>query len=161
MRRGESKSSRAGVYIVAAVLIAAVVAAAGFQEELGYFFQLRMWDQGAPARAVDQFLAAVKKGDQQEASRFLAIEGGARPVEKDGKWVGYSYVAQNLPYEIHLADITPPGDSRAGSPEFILKGRGAATVMAPGKSGEPVKYRLEVVGGDWRITEIGSATRPS
>jgi hypothetical protein len=151
--------SRAGLYIVLAVLTAAVVAAAYFQEQLGYVFQLRMWDRGAPTRTVVEFLSAVKKGDQTGATSLLEIEG-VQPLEEDSKWVGFRYVAQNTPFQVRLSDITPPGEPAATRTELLFKGRGAARVFAPGKDGASVRYRLVVSGGRWKITEIDSPARP-
>jgi hypothetical protein len=153
------KESRTGLYVGVILLIALVVAAAAYQETLGYLINLRVWDKRAPAAVVEQFLEAAQRGDQEAAGRYLQLTGSS-PLVKDGKWLGYIVPAGFVPTQTHLDDILPEGNPKAGRTEFVFKGDGAADVWAPNRKGEEVKYRLKRVDGAWKITEIESQRLP-
>src|SRR5919108_444948 len=97
------KSKRTGLYIGIGVIVLLIVAAAAFQEQLGYIVDLQVWDRSGPARAVEQFLRAAQRGDQKAATAYLQMEGVAPLVEK-GRWRGYSLPVGIVTSELRLED---------------------------------------------------------
>jgi hypothetical protein len=144
--------SRIGAYVVVVIAIAFVVAAAAFQEPIGHFIHLRAWDQGAPGRTVQQFVASAKRRDREAADRYLRISR-ATPIMKGGQWAGIRVPMGMLVSETWLDDILPPGEPEITRTEFIYLVDGAADVWTRGRSGV-VKYRLRPFAGEWKITEI-------
>lgn len=149
---GKKQKSRLIPYFFVLLLIGAVVAAAYFQEQIGYFFSMRLWDRGAPGRVVTQFLTAMQKGDQGLADSYLGNKQ-YKPLMRDGKWVGYSIATQAGNMEFTAEEIVPQNIPSAPETEFVYLGPGAAVVSVPNAQGKPEKYRLEMQGG-WKITEM-------
>ena len=149
----KKKRTRVGEIIGVLGVIGLIVFAAMFQESIAAFFSLKLWDKGAPSRSVEQFLTAGKKGDKQAAQALV----GAKELQElntDGKWRGYFLISQAGKMEFDFADLAPQGEVKASAPEFMTIGRGAAEVTAPDSTGKAVKYRLEMIDGIWKITEI-------
>jgi hypothetical protein len=149
---GKKKRSRLLEYGIVLVVIGIVVAAAAFSEPLLAFMRLRLWDRGAPGRAVEQFLIAGRKGDQQAADAMLGSKD-FQPLTKDGKWIGYFIVTPAGKMEFDFNELAP-AEPKAGEVEFNTIGPGAATVAVPDSAGKPVKYRLIMQDGAWKINEI-------
>lgn len=146
------KRSRLAEYLMVLGLIGIVVVAALFQEQISTFFSMKLWDKGAPARNVSEFLSAGKKGDQDRATSYLGASE-FKPLVKDGKWQGYFLVSQAGTLEFIMQDLAPAEGSAKSETEFVTIGNGAAVVTMPDRTGKPVKYRLEMKDG-WKITEI-------
>jgi hypothetical protein len=147
-----ARRSSAGKYVALALIIGAVVLVAWYQEQIGFFFKLKGWDREGPSRAVTQFLSAGKQGDRASADRILG-SSEFKPLTKDGKWVGY--LLQSNAGTLHfLFNELAPDSPKATGTEFIYLGRGAANVSVPDAKGKPVRYRLEVIDNQWKITEI-------
>jgi len=149
----QKKRSRVGELVGVIVIIGVIVGAAFFQESIASFFSLKLWDKGAPSRTIEQFLAAGKKGDKAATQAFVGAKE-LQELNKDGKWRGYFMVSQAGTLEFDMAELAPQGEPKASAPEFITIGKGAAEVTAPNSTGKPVKYRLEMIGGSWKIMEI-------
>jgi hypothetical protein len=145
--------SRAVFYGLVVAVLAAVIVVAWYQEQIGYFFRLRTWDQEAPGRTVSSFLTAGYNGNQQEADAHLGTDA-YRPIQKDGKWGGYSMVSQAGTLIFDFKELTAGPDPKPSSTEFQYVGPGAAVVTVPDSKGKPVKYRLQMQEGGWKITEI-------
>ena len=147
------RRSRAFEYLLVLALMVIVVVAAYFQEPLTAFFKLRLWDRDAPARVVTEFLKAGKSGDQKATEAYLGSKE-FKPLTKDGKWQGYFIVSQAGQMNFEFSDLAPAGEAKAAGVEFLTIGNGAAEVTVPDSKGKPTKYRLEMVDGSWKITEI-------
>jgi hypothetical protein len=146
------KRSRLFDVVLVLVILGVVVAAAFYQEQLTAFFKLRLWDRDAPSRVVLQFLDAGKKGDQAAATALLGSKE-FQPMKEGDKWKGYFIVSQAGRMNFDLAELAP-AEPKALETEFMTLGNGAATVSVPDSKGQPVKYRLEMQDGGWKITEI-------
>jgi hypothetical protein len=144
---------RAELAIVLAVLVVLLVGAAYFQEEIGYFFQLRAWDPGAPGRTVTRFLQAGREGNRSEADRCVDVNL-FHPLEQRGKWVGYQIGTPMGSLEYVFTELAGRGEIRPTHSELVFKGNGAAMVTMPDAGGHPIEYRLAMQGGAWKITEI-------
>ncbi len=149
----KKKRTRSAEVIGVIVVIGLVVLAALFQESIAAFFSLKLWDKAAASRSVEQFLSAGKKGDKQATQALLGSKD-FQELNTDGKWRGYFIVSQAGKMEFDFAELAPQGEPKASAPEFITIGKGAAEVTAPDSTGKAVKYRLEMVDGSWKITEI-------
>lgn len=148
----KKRRSRVFEYLIVLVVIGVVVTAAFFQEQIGLFFGMRLWDRGAPGRVVTDFLNAGKKGDQKAASDLLG--GQYKPLTKEGKWLGFLVVSQGGTMEFPMDELAPAGGPKITNTEYLLVGKGAATVTALDSKNEPVKYRVEMQDSGWKITEI-------
>lgn len=150
----KGRRSRGVEYAIILVLIALVALAAWFQEPIGAFFSLRMWDREAPSRAVFSFLDAGKAGDKAKADAVLAATA-YQPLNVAGKWEGYSVTLPGgANMRFRFEDLDPPGGERKARTEYITIGRGAALVYLPNRDGDEVKYRLEIHEDGWKIAEI-------
>ncbi len=149
----DNKKQRIVLYGVTAFVAGAVIAGAAFQEQIGYFVRLRGWDPEGPANSVSAFLSAGLRGDQAGAARFLGSKE-MKPLEKDGKWVGYLLRSNAGNLEYIMKDLAPSEGTKRTSLEYIYVGRGAAKVTMPDAKGAAVPYRLEMMDNTWKITEI-------
>ncbi|MFM7321632.1 MAG: hypothetical protein ACKO5K_08935 [Armatimonadota bacterium] len=139
-------------YIPVLVIVAGVVAAAFYQEQLTAFFTLRLWDKSAPTRAVADFLTAVKSGDRAKADALVG-DDSLKPLEEGGKWIGYFTVSMAGTLDYKASQIV--GEPIAPSePEFSTMGSGSALVTAKDVDGKEIPYRLEIRDGAWKVTEI-------
>jgi hypothetical protein len=141
------------LFMVVAVLVLLIVAAAYFQEEIGYFVQLQAWDRGAPERTVTTFLQAGREGKRSEADRCIDVNL-FHPLEQGGKWVGYQVGTTVGSLEYVFDELAGPGDIHPTHSEFVFKGNGAAMVTVPDARRQPIDYRLVMQDGAWKITEI-------
>lgn len=149
----KKRRSRALDYAIIVVVIAGVIAAAVYQEQLRAFLALRMWDRDAPGRTVVNFLKAGRNGDRAAADGALAARE-YQPLMKNGKWAGYFVVAQGGRMDMAFADLAPAGEPKATRIEFETLGDGYAIVSVPDAKGEPIKYRLDMTKDGWKITDI-------
>ena len=154
----KKKRSRAFDLIIVTLIMAAVVACAFYQEQIGAMFRLRLWDKGAPGRVIEQYLRAAKKGDEQGAAKFVKSTS-LMPMKKGGKWTGYTMQVMSAKMEIPLEDLIPKTEPDVTLVEINNAGNGSAVVAAPNTAGHSVKYRLEMKDGEWKITDI-RAGRP-
>jgi hypothetical protein len=146
-------SSRKTEIIAVLILIIIVVCAAMFEEPIGAFFRLRLYDQGAPARTVEAFMTAVQKRDQKSAE--AAVDAPElKPLTDNGKWDGFFMVTQAGRMDYLPEDLAPTqGEPKASDPKFIPEGD-AAEVNTTVGTGKALKYRLKMRGGSWKIVEI-------
>jgi hypothetical protein len=144
---------RAGEITFVLVIVLAIIGAAYFQEEIGYFFRLQAWSPGKPAQTVVQFLRAGRAGRQEEADRCIDVNL-FHPLQQNGRLAGYQMgtTIGNLEYPFH--DLVGPGEIHPTHSELIFKEDGAAMVTVPDPAGHPIDYRLKMQGGAWKITEI-------
>jgi hypothetical protein len=149
----EKKKSPVALIVLVLVAILAVVGIAWYQEQIYYYFTLQGWDKAAPARSVSEFLTAGLNGDKARAESYLGSDS-FKPLEKNGKWVGYSITTMAGTLEYHFKELAAGPNPQPTATEFTYTGKGAATVTLPDTKGKPVRYRLERAGGQWRITEI-------
>jgi hypothetical protein len=147
------KRSSIGPYIAVVVVIGIVIAAAYFQEPLTAFYTLKLWDRDAAPKVVVGFLEAGSKGDKAAADAFMGTDV-YKPLEQNGKWVGYFVVSQAGRMEIPFSDLVPAGGPKPERTEFVTVGKPAAEVFVPDANGRSVKYRLEMQQNGWKITEI-------
>ncbi|MBM3458124.1 MAG: hypothetical protein FJX77_06285 [Armatimonadetes bacterium] len=156
----DSKKQRLLFYGLTAFIGGAVIAGAAFQEQIGYYVRLKGWDREGPARSLSTFLAAGKRGDASTAGRFLGAKD-LKPLERDGKWLGYRLQSMAGNQEFLMADMAPGDGTRPTSVNYIYVGAGAAEVTMPDAKGTPIKYRMEMQDGEWKVMEIlGGKTVP-
>jgi hypothetical protein len=144
---------RGGQFVFLAILIALIVGAAYFQEEIGYFFQLQAWNPGKPAQTVVSFLKAGSEGKKEEADRCIDTNL-FHPLEQEGKFVGYQMGTTVGTQEYRFSELAGPGEIHPTKSELVFKGNGAAMVTVPDAAGSPTDYRLTMQGGSWQISEI-------
>lgn len=152
-KAGKKKRGRIGEILGVLVIIGLVVGIAFYQETISSFFVLRLWDKSAPGNTVASFLAAGKKGDQKAADSYLG-SSDFHALNKNGKWQGYFIVTPAGKIEFTFDDLAPNAAPADVPTNFLTIGKGAAEVMMPSAGGKPVKYRLEMKDGAWKITEI-------
>lgn len=145
--------SRVASYVIVLFVVVAVVGVAYYQEQLTYGFKLKAWDKDAAGRSVGQFLTAGRDGNRAAADALVSSRE-LKPLEKNGKWVGYFMVSNAGTLDYMFDELAPPGEPKATSTELFYVGNGSAEVMMPDSKGKAIKYRLEMVGGTWKITEI-------
>jgi hypothetical protein len=143
---------KAGPFVIIVVAVAAVAGLAFFQEDLGNFFTLRMWDQGAPGKTVGTFLSAGRDGNPAGANAVIDADT-FKPLEEEGKQVGYRISTPAGNQDFRFAELAPSGEPKATRTEFQTNG-GAALVLMPNAAGKNVKYRLKMRQGSWHIIEI-------
>lgn len=141
-------------YIIILFIFGGIVLAAFYQEQITSFIALRRWDSGGPARQVTNFLTALQKGDEAAATSLFEPNTSYKPLKKDGKWDGYFIVTQAGKMVFTLEESTPKGEIKDLKTEFNLQGKGSALVSAPDAKGKMVDFRLEVINGEWKITEM-------
>jgi hypothetical protein len=144
---------RAGEIAFVAILALLMVAAAYYQEEIRYFFQLQAWSPGKPAETVVHFLEAGRAGNESESDRCVDANL-FHPLEDQGKFTGYQVGTTIGNLEYRFSELAGPGEIRSTHSELVFKGNGAAMVRVPDAGGKPIDYRLEMQGGSWKITEI-------
>lgn len=150
----KKKRSRIIEYLAVVVVLAVVVLAAMYQEQLSAYIRLRMWDQAAPGRAVEQMLTAGRNGDQQTVRRLLGTQDYKDLVDEQGKWRGLFMVTQAGTLDFYMDELAPAGEIKAKETEFFTIGKGHAEVRVPDSTGKLVKYRVEIVDGEWKVIEI-------
>ena len=151
------KRSRIVEYLGVLVIAGIIVALAFYQEQIGYYFSLRLWNKAAPGQAVTQFLVAGKRGDQKQASSYLGTSE-LKPLTKDGKWVGYFLVSNAGTMDFRFDDLASGSEPQVQNTEFIQVGKGAADVTMTSAKGAPVHYRVEMKDNVWKITSISAGT---
>lgn len=151
----KSKSTRPLFYGIVVLIVAAVVGAAAFQEQLGYFFRLRAWDKDAPGHVVSSFL---KAGSEPEATKHLGT-ADIKPLEKDGKWIGYMMITNAGTLEYVMSELAPKDANTKPESELEYVGAGAAIVKMPDSKGKPIAYRLIMTPAGWKISEIRGGRR--
>src|SRR2546427_4839795 len=117
----KKKRSSPSEYLIVLVMIGVIVAAAFYQEEIGAFFRLRLWDKDAPGQTVANFLTAGKKGDQKQADGYLGVKD-FKPLNKNGKWLGYFMTTQAGRLDFLFDELAPAGDPKPASTEVITNG---------------------------------------
>lgn len=155
----QKKRSRAGELIGVVVILGVVIGAAFFYEQLSAFFSLKMWDKGAPARAAEQFVAAGKKGDKAGAKALLAAN--FQDLEIDGKWRGYYMVSMPGRMDYDFQALAPAGEPKAQDVEFFTIGKGWVELKIPDSTNTPIKYRMELVDGTWKVMDIFGGKPPA
>ncbi len=145
---------RYGEIIGVFVLLGVIILAALYQEQLTSFFTLRLWDKGAPAKQVTAFLTALQKGDQAAASAIFEPNTSYKPLMEKDKWNGYFIITQAGKLIFTLAETAPKEEPKDLKVEFNPNGKGSAMVTAPDGRGKMVDYRMEMIEGQWRITEM-------
>lgn len=144
---------RMGEIVFVVLILLVLVAAAYFQEEIHYFFQLQAWSPGKPAATVVDFLQAGRAGRSGETDRDVDLNL-FHPLEDHGKFVGYQVGTTIGNLEYRFSELAGPGAIRPTHSELVYKGNGAAMVTVPDAGGHPIAYRLEMRSGAWKITEI-------
>lgn len=156
--KNPSKPGAAFVKIVAIIVpVAAIAVVAWYWEPISFYFKLHQWDPDAPSRTVSAFLEAGKKGDKAGADRLLG-NPELQPLEQNGKWAGYKVVSIAGTLLYRMADLTPASGTKAKETEFTYVDPGAAMVTMPDAKAKDVKYRLKMLGNEWKITEIRGGT---
>jgi hypothetical protein len=147
------KRTRVGDVIVVLLIVGVIVGAAFYQEQIQYFFKLRMWDQAAPAQAVSGLVAAVQARDQQKASGFL---GGTeiKPLTRAGKWAGYHIDGLGFKNDMEFADLVPSGAAETSKPEFTFAEGGGAQLRIKNSRAQRVLYALKMQDGGWKVVTI-------
>lgn len=147
------RSSRGRDYLVIAIVIGLVVAAAYYQESIPLFFKYRLWDPGAPGRTVAGFLDAVQRGDQGAAEGYLG-GGKMRPLLHDGKWTGYQLTSFTGTQEFPTDLLLPEGKPHPSAPAFSFAGGGSAEVRVPNRQGKQISYSLSMFDNEWKVVNI-------
>jgi hypothetical protein len=151
--RNSKRSSRITEVVVVVVIIGIIIAAAAYGETITAFFRLHLWDKGAASRTVEEFMTAVQKGDEQKAQSFVESRE-LKPLSEGGKWRGYYMVSIAGRVDYLPQDLAPTqGAPKASDPEFMTLGD-IAEVKTTLDSGKPLKYRLKMKDGAWKIQEI-------
>jgi hypothetical protein len=156
----KKKRSRAGELIGVVVVIGLVVLAAFYQETISSFFRLKMWDKAAPARAAEQFLIAGKKGDKNAANALLGITN-FQDLIIDGKWRGYYFVSMPGRMDYDFQHLAPQGEPKATDVEYFTLESGWVELKIPDSTGKPVKYRMEIKDGSWKVMDISGGKLPA
>jgi hypothetical protein len=152
-KKQSARRERRGLVLFVVIVALVMTAAAFYQEEIGYFFQLQAWNPGKPAQTVVRFLEAGREGKQSEADRHLDTDL-FRPLEEQGRFVGYQMTVTFGRVEYRFDELVAPGGIRPTHSELIFKGNGAAMVTVPDANRTPIDYRLVMQNGSWKITEI-------
>jgi hypothetical protein len=149
----EKRRGRIGDILLVLVIIGVAVAAAMFQEPIGFFFKLRMWDSGAPARAVKALVAALQARDRDKAAAFT---GGTEiePLKRGGKWVGYHITGLGFKNDMEFADLAPAGAPEPTKTEFSFQEGGNAQLRIKNAHGQAVLYTLKLFGDGWKVITI-------
>jgi hypothetical protein len=147
------KRTRVGDVIVVLLIVGALVGAGFYQEQIQYFFKLKMWDQAAPAQAVKALVAAIQARDQQKASAFI---GGTeiKPLTRAGKWAGYHIDGLGFKNDMEFADLVPEGAPETTAPEFTFAEGGGAQLRIKNSRAQRVLYALKMQDGDWKVVTI-------
>jgi hypothetical protein len=149
----QKKSRRVVEFLVLIAVVAVLIVAAYYQEAIFCFFRLRMWDTGAPGRTLAAFGGALNASDRQAADRCVG-SGDIQPLTRGGKWSGYHISGLGFKNDMDLADLAPGDQVKPGPPEFSTVDGGSVQVRMPNRHGQPVLYRLKMVGGTWKVVDI-------
>ena len=144
---------RVAEFMAVGGVIAALIAAAYYQEPIFYFFKFRRWDEGAPARAVVGLVRAIQAGYRKRADGFV---GGTEiePLRRAGRWTGYHISGLGFKNNMEFADLVPEGEPKPARPEFSFLEGGSAQVRIPNGRGGEAAYTLKSVHGDWKVVSI-------
>lgn len=147
------KRTRIGDVIIVVLIVGILVGAGFYQEQIQYFFKLKMWDQAAPAQAVKGLVGAVQARDQQKAAGFL---GGTeiKPLTRAGKWAGYHIDGLGFKNDMEFADLVPSGAPEPSAPEFTFAEGGGAQLRIKNSNGQRVLYALKMQDGGWKVVTI-------
>ncbi len=153
----KTSNSAAKRYVRLAIIVVigvALLCIAGYYlEDVQRYVRLRGWDRGAPGRTVVTFLTAAKQGKAEEANRYVGSPD-YQPLKENGKAVGYFIATPAGIMDFYFKDFVPEGEIKVSSVKFIFIAEGAAEVEALHKGGEVGKYRLKMLDGEWKITDI-------
>lgn len=150
--RGTGASSKRNTRLTVIVVVGVVMVGIAilYKDPIRLFVRLRAWDRQSPGQAVTAFLSAGKQKNISEANRY--VDTATYEPMVDGS--GYFVVTPSGTMDFRFKDIVPDGEVKVASVDFILTGDGAAEVQVPQKSGQVASYRLKMVSGEWKITEI-------
>lgn len=143
----------ARLIVITAIGIGLIGIAAYYQEDIHRYIRLRAWDKGAPGRVVVAFLNAAKQGKAEEADRYIGSPD-YHPLQERGKVVGYFVTSPAGTMDFRFDDLVPEGEVRVLATKFIFIAEGAAEVEVPAKGGGIARYRLKMLNGQWKITDI-------
>lgn len=167
-RAPESAGKRiARLIVITAIGIGLIGIATYYQEDIQRYIRLRAWDKGAPGRVVVSFLNAAKQGNTEEADRYIG-SSDYHPLKEYDKVVGYFVTSPAGIMDFRFKDIVPEGEIKVSATKFVLIAEGAAEVEVPFKDDSVARYRLKMLDGKWKITDIldggkqrGGGMRPS
>ncbi|MCA1596898.1 MAG: hypothetical protein LC772_10815 [Chloroflexi bacterium] len=145
---------RLPVVLLTLGLVAVVCFLAYYQDELGYFINLKLWDRGGPARTVHALLQGCSKNNESLATQ--QVDHNLQPLMKNGKWVGFfihdPHFNRDTPYP--FSSFVPKDPSAPGETEFVTRGDGAAEFTITGPTGQPEKFHMLMEKGSWKVDQI-------
>jgi hypothetical protein len=152
------KGGRGSLVVVAIVLLALVVAAAFYQEQLLNYWRLRGWDTGAVKGTMEQFVREAYDG--QPSAGKLLDPAWIQPVIEDGKLVGVSQSGARGPTTTRLKDLLPAATVKECA--VRIKNRSGvfqADVQFP--NGQWGQFDVDRVKGALRIRSVPDSLSPS
>jgi len=151
---GKSKRSYGAAVALGGVLLAAVVGAAYYQEELLTYWRLHGWDTGAVKQTMQRFVQEAYDG--QPSAGELLDPAWAHPVVKDGKLVSVSQSGARGPTETSVRAFSPDRSIKDCAVRIKNKsGVFQADVQFP--NGQWGQFDVDRVHGALRIRSVPDA----
>jgi hypothetical protein len=152
------KGVSAGAIVVAVVLLALVMGAAFYQQELTNYWRLQGWDTGAVKQAVERFVKEAHDG--QASAGDLLDPKWAQPAVEGGKLVGVRHTGARGPTVTRFKAFIPDGTIKDCS--VRIKNRSGvfqADVQYP--NGQWAQFDVDRVKGALLIRSVPDALSPT
>jgi hypothetical protein len=127
------KQRRAKQYVVLALVIVCLLAAAGavsyYGEEINLYLSLGGWNAGTATRVTDQFVRHLQSGQIREALALVDSKS-YQPYKQDGKMVGLEHNDESGRgrYHVSFKEMIPPGRVELGKVQLTSSDRGGFIV---------------------------------
>ena len=152
------KRKYGAVIAVSVVLLALVMAAAYYREELSNYWRLRGWDTGAVRQTMERFVREAYEG--QPSAGELLDPTWAQPAIEDGKFVGVSQSSARGPTVTRVEAFIPdPTIKDCGVRIKNKSGVFQADVQYP--NGQWAQFDVDRVQGALRIRSVPDALSPT
>src|SRR5262245_34772844 len=110
---GKRRGGHGGIIALALVLVALVVGAAYYQEELSNYWRLRGWDSGAVRQTMERFVREAYDG--QPSAGELLNPSWAQPKLEGGKFIGVTQSSARGPSVTRVQAFVPDRSIKACS----------------------------------------------
>jgi len=152
------KRNLGGLVVVTIVLVALVVAAANYQQELLTYWRLQGWDTGAVKKMLERFVR--ESHDGQASAGELLDPKWAKPSIEGGKFVGVVQPGALGPHVVRVPTYSSDGTIKDCGVRIKNKsGVFQADVQYP--DGQWAQFDVDRVHGALRIRSVPDALSPT
>jgi hypothetical protein len=147
-----------GLIVVGLVVLAAILGAAYYQQDIATFIRLEGWNSGGAEQAVREFIKKGHAGDPG-AGRLLDT-AFVKPVEQKGKLTAVQHPGAGGPVTVPLSRVVPAGEAKAVASRIKYK-KGAYEVAVQYPNGQWAAFDVGRVEGVWKINAVPDSLSPT